>query len=316
VGMHSLTNLYALLHHFGIRLKWICTASSDYSREMLKLFAHCHFTHDINDIIADDEVEGVFVCSSPSSHFEILSSLLVSGKKIFVEKPPCQTLPELKRLIDLSKNATCKVGLQRRYWPGNKMVVKKIFSARSYNYTFHFGNYIPGDSYTELFIHALDYCSYLFGDYIVKASQFVSYDKGITIHLLTEHTNGVKGIIELSTHYSWDDPTDIIRVNCINEAFTIQYPQLVKGSQKPKRAFGVPVERIWPMPRVIKEYFSTKNLILPVPEMNTLFIHGFYNEIKTFIELVEGKSVQTTQNDLLGLLTVYEAIAQLKANSA
>lgn len=313
--MHSLANFYTLLHHFGIRLKWICTASSDYSREMLNLFKDCHFTHDIGDIIADDEVEGIFLCSSPSSHFEILSSLLVSGKKIFVEKPPCQTLSELKKLIDLSKNTTCKVGLQRRYWPGNKTFAKKVSSALSYNYTFHFGNYILGDPYTELFIHALDYCSCLFGNYIVKSSQCFSYSKGLTTHLLTEHTNGIKGIIELSTHYSWDDPTDIISVNCINEALTIQYPQLVKGSQKPRRVFGVPIERIWPTPRVIIEYFSTKNLILPVPDMNTLFIHGFYNEIKTFIELVEKKSVQTNQNDLPGLLTVYEVITQLKANS-
>jgi virulence factor len=317
VGMHSLTNLYALLHHFGIRLKWICTASSDYSREMFKLFTDCQFTHDINDIVADGEVEGVFVCSSPSSHFEILSSLLVSGKKIFVEKPPCQTVSELKRLIDLSKNTSiCKVGLQRRYWPGNKTFVKKISSAKSYNYTFHFGNYIQGDPYTELFIHALDYCSHLFGDYIVKASQRFSYDKGLTTHLLTEHTNGIKGIMELSTHYSWDDPTDIIHVNCVNEAFTIQYPQLVKGTQKPKGMLGVPLERIWTMPKVTKEYFSTKNLILPVPETNTLLIHGFYNEIKAFIELVEKESSKTDQNDLPGLLKVFEAIAQLKGNSA
>jgi virulence factor len=315
VGMHSLANIYPILHHFGINVKYICTRSSAWDSQMQRTFPSTQFIHSIDDIIDDKEIEGVFVCATPSAHFEILKKLLSAGKKIFVEKPPCQHLSELKDLIEISTTMVCKVGLQRRYWPGNKYLLKKLSAAKSYQYSFHFGKYIQGNVFTDLFIHSLDYCSFLFGNYKILSFTKHKDDTGTTVQLHVSHSNGVSGLIELSTQFSWNSPSDIITINCQSESIVVQYPLKIKGDQKPKHFLNIPAERLINQPLIIKEYFSATNLIIPAPELNTLVLQGFYNEVKTFIEIVEGQvSKNILQNDLPGMMPTFEIIEQLQAS--
>ncbi|MFT3701011.1 MAG: Gfo/Idh/MocA family oxidoreductase [Agriterribacter sp.] len=311
VGMHSLSNIYPVLNHFNITLKYICTQSGKQYQALKKQFPDCIFNDSINDIINDTEVKGVFVCSSPKSHFGILSKLAHAGKQIFIEKPPCQTFEELENLLAIQNTNTCKIGFQRRYWPGNKYILKKIKSAKSYTYTFCFGSYPNGDPYTELFIHALDYCSFLFGAFNVLSFDRQEYDDGITLQIHAKHHNGISALIELSTHFSWNDPIDIMTINCSEEVITAQYPVSVKGKKRPARVMHLPTERIFKQAEITKEYFSTGNLVMPVNEMNTFVLQGFYKELETFIFLVEN-DVTPGVNDLKDLIPLYKAIKQLK----
>jgi virulence factor len=314
VGMHSLANIYPILHHFEINVKYICTQSSVWDSQMHKFFSTAQFVHSIEEIINDKEIEGVFVCTTPSAHFGILKKLFSAGKKVFVEKPPCQHLSELKELIEINSGTICKVGLQRRYWPGNKHLLKRLASAKSYQYSFHFGKYIQGNIFTDLFIHALDYCSFLFGNYKILSSSKHSDDTGMTVQLHVLHSNGISGLIELSTQFSWNSPSDSIAINCQNESITVQYPLKIKGDQKPKNFLNIPTERLFNQPLVTKEYFSAANLIVPAPELNTLVLQGFYNEVKTFIEIVERSSSKNmVQNDLFGMISTFEIIEKLQA---
>ncbi len=312
VGMHSLTNLYPLIRHFGIDLKYICTQKSSWDKKMNIFFPGCHFTNSITAITNDREVEAVFVCASASSHYDILTQLFKSNKKIFVEKPPCANLAELENLVNLSKGTICKVGLQRKYWPGNHVISKRIRSAKTYTYQFHFGPYIQGDPFTELFIHALHYCVFLFGECKLNSFSNKKDHKGITVQLHVTHHNGISGLLELSTHFSWNSPTDNITINCDQELLHIQYPALVKGEQKPKRVFNLPTERLLNEPVVTKEYYSIHNLIMPVMELNTLVVQGFYDEIRAFIKLAESDVSGRAENDLPELLAVYKIIEELK----
>lgn len=311
VGMHSLANLYPLLHHFNIDLKYIHTRSSSPGIQLKKQFPACTFTRDLSDILNDKEVEGVFVCSAPASHFSILQALADAGKKVFIEKPPCQSLSELETLISGKGLEICKVGFQRRYWPGNKVVVKKIKKAKSYCYNFLFGSYIPGDPYTELFIHALDYCLFLFGEYKILSVNVVKDSSGETLHLHVKHHQGISGLIEASTHFSWNNPLDKLTINCPEETIEVKYPRSVRGFQKPKRLLNLPTERLLNQPEITKDHFSTGNNILPAWDLNTLVIQGFYNEVKAFIALVENTDRPIIQNDLPGLLPLYAILHQI-----
>jgi virulence factor len=313
VGMHSLTNLYPIIHHFGLDLKSICTKQSSWEGEMGSLFPHCRFTHRLEDILQDAEIEGVFVCASPSAHYGLVSQLLDAGKKVFVDKPPCSNLTELETLIRLHPRAVCKVGLQRRYWPANGIIKQRVAQARTYIYQFYFGSYLAGDVYTELFIHALDFCQCIFGDF--KPAHFAQKkdSEGITIQLHADHQNQVSGMIELSTHFSWNSPRDLMSVNCSRELLTIEYPMLVKGLQKPNRLFNLPTERLLHQSSVSKEYFSAAGLVLPVLELNTLVLQGFYGELEYFIRLVEDAGGPADQpNDLIRLRNIYALIETWK----
>ncbi|MEP6747342.1 MAG: Gfo/Idh/MocA family oxidoreductase [Bacteroidota bacterium] len=311
IGMHSLTNIYPLLHHFNIPVKYICTQKNNWSKEAARLFPECIFTNDISAILNDAETEAIFVCASPGAHYGLVNKLLKAGKKVFVEKPPCASLSELNILAAINKYSICKVGLQRRYWPGNKYVMNRTSKARSYIYQFYFGPYPQGNVFNELFIHAIDYGAFLFGNYSIISKTFQKDNEGITVQLHVKHTNGIAGMIELSTHYSWNDPIEIMNIQCEGELLTVRYPMQVTGLQKPKRVLNMPTERLYQEPVITKNYFSVSNLVMPAPETNTLILQGFYHELETFIKMVESRENISDANDLIGLQSIYKILDEL-----
>ncbi|PVD53913.1 hypothetical protein DC498_00505 [Terrimonas sp.] len=311
-GIHGLSNLYPVLSHFNITLKYICTNSGKEYSALKKNFPGCIFTNNIHYLLNDAEVEAVFVCSDPQTHFGIVSMLAKAGKKIFVEKPPCQTPEELETLLKITDLNICKVGLQRRYWAGNKYIFKKIKSAKSYTYKFLLGTYPNGNPYTELFIHALDYCSFLFGRFTIASFSKQEYEGGLTVQIHAVHDNGITALIEMSTHFSWNNPSDVLTISCSEEIITAQYPVSVKGTKKPARFLNLPTERVLSQPETIKEYFSTGNLVMPVKEMNTLVLQGFYKELETFILLAESENNVWDANDLKGLTDLYKILHTLQ----
>jgi virulence factor len=308
-GMHSLTNLYPILTHFGISLKYICTRGSVAGETNRIKFTGTSFITDLEIILNDSEIEGVFVSANPDAHTEILTSLLNAGKKIFVEKPPCSNSSELRKIIDIKQEAIVKVGFQRRYWPGNRHLMKIRGNARSYIYQFYFGPYPQGNVFNELFIHAIDYCIFLFGEFSIISSSHQKYGGGITTQMHVKHANGISGLVELSTHYTWTDPFDSLSIHCVEELLEVKYPTLIEGRLKPKRILNLPTERVMDKPLITKKYFSVNNLVLPSFDLNTLVLQGFYDEIRAFIMLVENE--QKSENDLVGLGSLYKILDEL-----
>lgn len=129
MGQHSLTNLYPILHYLSVPLKYICVTSERKVQLIKRKFPHVKATTSLDMILNDDAVKGVFVSVSPSAHFSIASQILKSGKSLFIEKPPCQTLRELDALIDQQRlygSPVTLVGLQKRYAPAVQILHKRL----------------------------------------------------------------------------------------------------------------------------------------------------------------------------------------------
>jgi virulence factor len=314
VGMHSLTNFYPILRHFNIRLKYICTRTSDWSKQLSPLFPGCSFTHDLGDILRDNELGGVFVCTDPSAHFPLLQQLLTSKKNVFVEKPPCADLSQLHQLLAIHPTGICKVGLQRRYWPGNRSIIKKCRNAKTYTYQFHTGSYPQGDPFTELFIHPLDYCRFLFGPSTLSSFTAHRDGAGTTLQLHLVHENHRSGLIELSTHHSWNPATERLAVQTDKESLLIEYPSSVKGDARPARIMNIPAERLLRQPAIERRYYSGSPSLIPALEYNSLVNGGFYQEIETFVSLAEGNGARHAANDLPSLVDTYELIQKIGKN--
>src|ERR1700744_113836 len=290
VGVHSLTNFYPILRHFSIRLKYICTKESDWSRQLSPLFPGCIFIHDPQVILQDKEIAGVFVCADPDAHYDLLQTLLGARIPVFIEKPPCRHLSQLRQLISLYPDSICKVGLQRRSWPGNSAIQKKCRQAISYTYRFQTGAYPQGDPFTDLFLHPLDYCRFLFGQYNLRSFSRNQNQAGITLQLHVTHDNNCSGLLELSTHYSWNPAVEHLAVNTGKESLTVEYPASVKGKPAPARFLNIPTERVLAQPSVERQYFFGGPSLVPALEYNTLVLQGFYQEIVTFVSLVEANA--------------------------
>ena len=129
MGQHSLTNLYPVLHYLGVPLKYICVTSERKARLIERKFPNVKATTSLDTILNDDKVKGVFVSASPSAHFSIALRVLKSGKSLFIEKPPCQTLAELDTLIQLHqlyRPSIAMVGLQKRYAPAVQILHQRL----------------------------------------------------------------------------------------------------------------------------------------------------------------------------------------------
>jgi virulence factor len=313
VGNHSLNNIFPLLHHFGVSIKYVCTRHSNWSHQMSKLFPGSISINDVSRILNDPEIAGVFVSASPVAHYELLKALLLAGKKVFVEKPPCSTLAELNELAGISKNVVCKIGLQRRYWPGNASTLNEIKKASSYVYQFYFGPYLSGNVYNELFIHAIDYSIFLFGEFSILSSTRNENNQGKITQLHVRHISGVTGMLELSSSHSWNDPVENLTVHCPHQLLSVQYPLSVRATLKPARVLRIPTESLIKQQTVIKNYFNAGNFIMPSVVSNVLVLQGFYGEISEFIEIVEEERLGAEANDLPGLRPLYKVLDLLNA---
>eukprot|EP01064_Diplonema_japonicum_P002263 TRINITY_DN11444_c0_g1_i1.p1 TRINITY_DN11444_c0_g1~~TRINITY_DN11444_c0_g1_i1.p1 ORF type:complete len:351 (+),score=64.47 TRINITY_DN11444_c0_g1_i1:62-1054(+) len=84
----------------------------------------------VDDLIADKDVEAVYVATPPSSHADIAVKVMKAGKPVYVEKPMACTVDECTRMTTASKETGQKlwVAYYRRELPGFKKVAELVSS--------------------------------------------------------------------------------------------------------------------------------------------------------------------------------------------
>lgn len=309
VGQHSLSNLYPVIDYLGVPLKYIFSRT----KENAELHAKKHNakgTDDLEQILNDPEVKGVFVCSHPKAHFELSKQILTAGKQLFVEKPPCLELSELDELIKIQNSNIVQVGLQKRYASVYSTLKQKIKSPQHYSLRFCTGAYPEGDEWMDLFIHPLDLVIYLFGK--VSKHQVTQSQNGQTNLLTFEHSNGVKGHIELSTDYSWSCPIEELRVSDASGNYYSSGVNYLELSKRGKSVMGIPLEKVIAK-NTQKEILIDNNGFVPIADLNSLSIQGYYGEIKNFIDKVEGRS-KNQLTDLEQLKPTFELLNNIKSS--
>ena len=201
MGQHSLSNLYPVIHYLQIPLKYICVTSEGKAALIGKKFRGVIGTTDLDAVLKDPEIRGVFVAASPKAHYAIAKKVLESGKAMFVEKPPCGSAAELEELIDAQGGAGGKnaqsiavAGLQKRYAPAVRILKKKLSAEKLLNYDLHYctGAYPEGSALLDLYIHPIDLVCHLFG----KAEIVSNVKIGSNSILLTLKHEKITGTLE------------------------------------------------------------------------------------------------------------------------
>lgn len=309
VGSHALQNLYPVLQYLGIRLKYICCKSPDKLALIEQRFG-ATATTSLDTILNDSEVKGVFVCTSPQSHYEICSKVIASGKYLFVEKPPCQTLEQLENLIAADKRQLAMVGMQKRYSPLIRTLKKQLAKTEPISYTlsYHTGAYPEGNPFTDLFIHPMDLALYLFGNTEIEGVQRIDRKGITTVQALLSHGD-VKGIMELSTAYSWTDPKEMLYVNTSAEEYRLEQMEQLCHYPHPKRIAGIPLEKLG-LFITTEQVLAERNNFNPLVINNQLYTQGFLPEIKAFADMVEysGKNI----SPLSSMQSTYKLLTSLK----
>ena len=317
-GNHSIYNLYPNLWHFGVRLKYIVTKTNQNLSRISDKFPQIQATSDLDLVLNDGEVKGVFICADPKSHFDLTRRTLRSGKYVFVEKPPCLKLSELKILRQEASQSQgqCLVGLQKRYAPSIAILQNKLKGQRDihYNYRFITGLYPEGDPILDIFIHPLDLAIYIYGS-VKSSSLWIKSTKegAYTIFAHLEHEAGVIGTLEFSTAYSWQTPLEQMVVNTPKAIYTLTDMHDLKCQPKQGSIFGIPREKVWH-----KETFEVSLLrsnLNPILQNNQLYTSGYYTEIQEFLNLAEGKSIYN-RSPLSSLEVTYNLMEEIKSKAA
>ena len=310
MGQHSLTNLYPVLQYLGVPLKYICVTSERKARLIEQKYS-VKTTTSLDTILNDDEVKGIIVSASPSAHFSIASQILQSGKSLFVEKPPCQTLAELDALIDLQRlygSFVAMVGLQKRYAPAVQILRKRMQKEQLISYDLHYltGNYPEGDSLLDLFIHPLDLVTYLFGKPEILACQQVAQASYI---LMLRHPQ-IVGTLELSTAYTWTSAEESLKVCTSKGVYPLSQTEELTFEPKPPTLFTIPIEKVHKYNKVT-EHLYARNSFSPILPNNQVYSQGFFNEILAFVDAVEGRQNHVL-TDLQSVKPVYEIIEEIQ----
>jgi virulence factor len=312
IGSHSINNLYPVINYFRLDLKYIVTNSADNAKLIDRNFAHSIGTVDLERVLQDEEIAGIFICANPGAHFGLVKKVLQANKNVFVEKPPCLNLEELKELVELEKLSTgsCLVGFQKQYAPANLALKKQLKNSCSYNYRYVTGGYPEGDPFLEIFIHPISLLLFLFGR--IDSSNILHHQTkgGLTLSLQLDHSNHSMGTIELSTDYSWVNATEKLIVNTEKGIYKISDTEELTFEPKAGTVLKVPKEKIFKLANKTVT-LSQRNNFNPVFENNQIYSSGYFSEIDNFIQICEsgrGKNNST----LSGCFDTYELINAIK----
>ncbi|MBQ9821975.1 MAG: Gfo/Idh/MocA family oxidoreductase [Muribaculaceae bacterium] len=289
VGQHSLTNLYPVLHYQQVPLKYICVTSERKARLIERKFKGIKATTRLDDVLNDEDVKGVLVAASPSAHFTIASRVLQSGKSLFIEKPPCQSVAQLKALIAMQQASGSRiaiVGLQQRYAPAVQILKHRLKGERLLNYDLHYltGAYPEGDALLDLYIHPLDLATWLFGK--AEIVSYLEIDEHSYI-LMLRHQH-IVGTIELSTCHCWQDARQSLAVHTRSCSYHLNQCEELSFAPKQAVIAGVPIEKLLPRRQSV-EYLYSHDGFSPTIANNSIYTQGFFQEVSTFINAVEGK---------------------------
>ena len=318
IGNHCVSNLLPVMQYLQLPLKYICCTSEKKASLISQKYKGVKGTTSLHDILYDDTISGVFVAANPHSHFRIANEVIKSGKHLFIEKPPCENERELKSLVDairLYGSQHIIVGLQRRFAPATQILQKRLRreGKRHYHYRYLTGLYPEGDALLDLFIHPLDYVTFLFGEAKVRAADTVSSkDGGQTLFLVLEHQD-VTGMLELSTDYSWQDALEQLSISTDKGLYVLDNMERLNFTPRRSAVFGVPLEKVYRNNATAVVNLYGRNGFVPTVGNHQIVSQGFFSEIKAFADMVEGRYEADSSFGLESVSHVYSLMAEIKA---
>ncbi len=147
-----------------------------------KKFGFQKASTNISEVIKDPNCNTVVICTRHDSHCQLICDALSNKKHVFVEKPLCLTLDELKKIESLYDGSKLlMIGFNRRFAPLSKIakkIISKIIQPKAYIYTCNAG-YIE----SEHWIHDIKIGG---GRLIGEACHFLDYLRFLDSSPITE----------------------------------------------------------------------------------------------------------------------------------
>ena len=124
------------------RLKWICDVDSGAHARAGSRFPSTTYTDQFEDLLTDDEVEGIIVATPVPTHAELAKRALLAGKHAFVEKPMALSNDDAAELVALAEERalTLMPGHLLLYHPGVVRLKELVDSGELGDVLYVYGN--------------------------------------------------------------------------------------------------------------------------------------------------------------------------------
>ena len=184
---------------------------------------------------------------------------------------------------------------------------------RHYHYRYLTGLYPEGDTLLDLFIHPLDYVTFLFGEAKIKGLDItLSRDGGQTLFLVLDHQE-TTGMLELSTDYSWQDAQEQLSISTDKGLYVLEKMEQLDFTPRRSAVLGIPLEKVFPN-NVATICLYGRNNFVPTMVNNQIVSQGFFSEIKTFADRVENHHEANHALGLESVRHVYSLITEIRNN--
>jgi predicted dehydrogenase len=113
---------------FQVKTIFDITRRPDIEKE--EAYQGIRFTSDLNDILHDESITLVTLCTPPQTHYDLAKRCLEHGKNVIVEKPFTRTLAEAQSLFALAAEKGLTVTpYQNRRFDSCFLAVKKVIDS-------------------------------------------------------------------------------------------------------------------------------------------------------------------------------------------
>lgn len=217
-----------------VRLKRVTDPFADNLQDWFENSGIEEMSHDYGDIINDNEIDAVFICSPTSTHAELIKRAAGEGKHIFCEKPISFDDQETINAFEEIKKAgvKCQIGFNRRFdknFLGLKERVSNgnvgdlhILKITSRDPNPPHADYIElsGGMFMDMTIHDFDMARYLAGSEVVEVfastanlvDPLIGEKNDIDTAIITlKFENGALGVIDNSREavYGYDQRIEV-----------------------------------------------------------------------------------------------------------
>ena len=220
--------------------------SSTYSGEK---YGFKKSTTDIDNILTDTKSNAVVISTRHNSHSKLIINCLNNGKDVYVEKPMCITLDELKEIEDCyynlknkGKNPILMVGFNRRFSPHVlkiKELLKNINGPKFLVMTINAG-YVPEDHWINdkkvgggriigEACHFIDLILHIMGMPVIKWTRNSIRDNQDNVSIILNFEDGSIGTINYFTNGSKSFPKEKLEIFCSGSVLYLNNFKSMKG---------------------------------------------------------------------------------------
>lgn len=231
IGAGSYATSYllpALKSHSGTQLVTVATTRGASARKAAEQFGFAKCTTEPAEILADPEIDAVFIATRHDAHAALALAAIEAGKAVFVEKPLCLSETDLDRIVAAHgiSPVPLMVGHNRRFAPATAAVrefLKPAGTPVSIQYTVHAGplpdgHWLCGPRQGGRILgeacHFVDWCAAFTASPAVKAFAVIEGElPNQNLHAVLEFADGSAASILYLTSSSRALPKETIQVS-------------------------------------------------------------------------------------------------------